>query len=106
MYLCLITSSRRFNGRRAWEIFFRLACLHVLFWLGGSPERLAELYKTHIPVPGRDGPSNPTGLLRRRRADLGDLLNKQRIVDGLLKRLVEACARPTEPCLGNVPICG
>jgi len=59
----LITSSRRFNGRRAWEIFFRLACLHVLFWLGGSPERLAELYKTHTPVPGiQDGPSNPTDL--------------------------------------------
>jgi hypothetical protein len=37
--------------------------LHMLFWLGGSPERLAELYKTHTPVPLiQDGPSNPTDL--------------------------------------------
>ena len=47
----LITSSRRFKGRRASEIFSRLAWLHVLFWLGASPEWLAEIYNAQAWRP-------------------------------------------------------
>jgi rSAM/selenodomain-associated transferase 2 len=42
----LITSSRRFEGRRPREIFFGWAKLHLLLWLGVSPSRLAEIYNT------------------------------------------------------------
>jgi hypothetical protein len=45
----LITSSRRFDGRWAVEIVYGRIKLHVLFWLGMSPDRLAEIYKTHAP---------------------------------------------------------
>lgn len=45
----LITSSRRFEGRRAVVIVRGWIALHVLFWLGISPDRLAEIYKTHAP---------------------------------------------------------
>jgi len=47
----LITSSRRFEGRRAVKIIYGWVRLHVLFWLGVSPDRLAEIYKTHTPSP-------------------------------------------------------
>lgn len=47
----LITSSRRFKGRGPREIFFDWARLHLLFWLGVSPDRLAEIYKLHAPPP-------------------------------------------------------
>jgi rSAM/selenodomain-associated transferase 2 len=40
----LITSSRRFQ-RRPLAIFCRWVRLHVLFWLGESPERLAVIYQ-------------------------------------------------------------
>jgi hypothetical protein len=42
----LITSSRRFEGRRAVKIIYGWVRLHVLFWLGVSPDRLAEIYNT------------------------------------------------------------
>jgi hypothetical protein len=45
----LITSSRGFEGRRPREIFFGWVRLHILFSLGVSPERLADIYKTHAP---------------------------------------------------------
>jgi rSAM/selenodomain-associated transferase 2 len=46
----LITSSRRFDGRRPVEIVYGWVKLHILYWLGVSPDRLAELYKTrHAP---------------------------------------------------------
>lgn len=45
----LITSSRRFQGRRALEIVYGWIKLHVLFYLGVSPERLAQIYATHVP---------------------------------------------------------
>src|SRR4029077_2657639 len=51
----LITSSRRFEGRRAVEIIYGWGRLHVLFWLGVSPDRLAEIYKTHTPSPTDQG---------------------------------------------------
>jgi rSAM/selenodomain-associated transferase 2 len=51
----LITSSRRFEGRRAVEIIYGWVRLHVLFWLGVSPDRLAEIYKTHTPSPTDQG---------------------------------------------------
>ena len=47
----LITSSRRFDRRYPLEIFLGWVRLHVLFWLGASPDWLAELYKTHSPPP-------------------------------------------------------
>jgi glycosyltransferase involved in cell wall biosynthesis len=45
----LITSSRRFEGRRPAEIISGLVKLHVLFWLGVSPARLAEIYQMRAP---------------------------------------------------------
>lgn len=51
----LITSSRRFEGRGPREIFFDWARLHLLFWLGVSPDRLAEIYKLHAPPPEISG---------------------------------------------------
>ena len=45
----LITSSRRFEGRRAVEIVYGWVGLHALYWLGVSPDRLAEIYETHAP---------------------------------------------------------
>jgi rSAM/selenodomain-associated transferase 2 len=45
----LITSSRRFAGLRPWQMLFVWIRLHVLFWLGVSPDRLAEFYKTQAP---------------------------------------------------------
>ena len=45
----LITSSRRFEGRRAVEIIYGWVRLHVLFWLGVSPDKLAQIYRTHAP---------------------------------------------------------
>ncbi|HKX09749.1 MAG TPA: TIGR04283 family arsenosugar biosynthesis glycosyltransferase [Stellaceae bacterium] len=40
----LITSSRKFEGRRASAIVWGWVVVHVLYWLGVSPERLARLY--------------------------------------------------------------
>jgi hypothetical protein len=44
----LITSSRRFEGRRLLGIFFGSVRPNALFWVGVSPDRLAEIYKTHV----------------------------------------------------------
>lgn len=40
----LVTSSRRFEGRRPPAIILGWARIHLLYWLGASPERLAVLY--------------------------------------------------------------
>jgi hypothetical protein len=56
----LITSSRRFERRHHLKIVYGWAKLHALFWLGVSPDRLAEIYKTHAPPPEIEGA--PTGL--------------------------------------------
>ena len=40
----LTTSSRKFAGHRASAIMFGWAVIHVLYWLGVPPERLARLY--------------------------------------------------------------
>jgi rSAM/selenodomain-associated transferase 2 len=45
----LITSSRRFEKRRPLEIVYGWVRLHVLYWLGVSPDRLAEIYRTQAP---------------------------------------------------------
>jgi rSAM/selenodomain-associated transferase 2 len=42
----LVTSSRRFLGRNPVEIVYGWVRLHVLFWLGVSPRRLSEIYRT------------------------------------------------------------
>ena len=47
----LITSSRRFEKRRPARIVYGWVRLHVLFWLGVSPDRLAKIYKTDVPPP-------------------------------------------------------
>jgi len=40
----LTTSSRKFAGRRASFIMWGWVVIHVLYWLGVSPDRLARLY--------------------------------------------------------------
>jgi rSAM/selenodomain-associated transferase 2 len=45
----LTTSSRRFEGRHPAAIVYGWIKLHVLFWLGVSPDRLAAMYRTQAP---------------------------------------------------------
>jgi rSAM/selenodomain-associated transferase 2 len=45
----LITSSRRFEDRRPAKIIYAWVKLHLLFWLGVSPDRLAEIYRMRTP---------------------------------------------------------
>ena len=45
----LVTSSRRFEGRRPLEILCGLVTIHALFWLGVSPDRLVEIYRSQVP---------------------------------------------------------
>lgn len=40
----LVTSSRKFAGRRPVAIFCGWSLLHVLYWLGVSPQRLVRIY--------------------------------------------------------------
>ena len=47
----LITSSRRFERRHPLQMVCLWIWLHVLFWLGVSPDRLAEIYNTQAPLP-------------------------------------------------------
>ena len=42
----LVTSSRRFAGRHPVAILCGLVRIHVLYWLGVSPDRLSEIYRT------------------------------------------------------------
>ena len=60
----LITSSRRFDRRHPLNIVYGWAKLHALFWLGVSPDRLAEIYKTHAPLTEIEevpiGPESPS----------------------------------------------
>ena len=41
---CVVTSSRRFEGRSFALIFARWSLLQCLYWLGVSPHTLARLY--------------------------------------------------------------
>ena len=50
----MITSSRRFKGRCPAEIVYGWIKLHIQFWLGVSPDRLAESYRRCAP------PTNPS----------------------------------------------
>ena len=62
----LITSSRRFEGRRPVEIVYGWVRLHALYWLGVSPDRLAEIYKAYAPpATGRRALPDPGGLRSR-----------------------------------------
>lgn len=45
----LITSSRRFHDRHAMAIIFGWIKLHVLFWCGVAPDRLARMYRAQQP---------------------------------------------------------
>lgn len=58
----LITSSRRFEKRLPLQMVYVWIRLHVLFWLGVSPDRLAEIYRTQAPRPEVE--TAPTGLER------------------------------------------
>ena len=50
---CVVTSSRRFEGRSFALTFARWSLLQSLYWLGVSPHTLARLY---APVRGaREG---------------------------------------------------
>ncbi len=42
----IISSSRRFAGRKPWRIVSGWIVLHTLYYLGVSPERLARLYNS------------------------------------------------------------
>jgi len=53
----LVTSSRRFEGRHPLKIVCALIILHILFWLGVSPDRLAEIYRRHRPRTNTAQPS-------------------------------------------------
>src|SRR5262249_53168885 len=62
----LITSSRRFEGRRAVEIIYGWVRVHALFWLGVSPDELAEIYKACAPpATGSRALPDPGGLRSR-----------------------------------------
>jgi len=45
----LVTSSRRFAGRHPVEIVSGWIRIHLLYWLGVSPDRLNEIYRTQAP---------------------------------------------------------
>lgn len=51
----VVTSSRRFDGRRPWRIFTQWLVIHALYHARVSPDRLAKLYRstTHKPVTRR-----------------------------------------------------
>jgi hypothetical protein len=53
----LVTSSRRFEGRHPLKIVCGWIKLHILFWLGVSPDRLAEIYRKHAPRANAARPS-------------------------------------------------
>lgn len=40
----LVTSSRKFAGRHPAAIFWGWSVVHILYWLGVAPERLARIY--------------------------------------------------------------
>ena len=47
----LVTSSRRFERRHPLEIVYGWVKIHALYWLGVSPDRLVEIYRTQVPPP-------------------------------------------------------
>lgn len=47
----LITSSRRFERHHPLRMVQVWTKLHLLFWLGVSPDRLAEIYRAQAPRP-------------------------------------------------------
>ena len=46
----LVTSSRRFERRHPLEIVCGWVRIHALYWLGVSPDRLIEIYRTQAPL--------------------------------------------------------
>jgi rSAM/selenodomain-associated transferase 2 len=51
----LVTSSRRFGGRRPAAIVWGWIRIHLLYTFGTSPERLARLYRSETHRPGGAG---------------------------------------------------
>lgn len=58
----LLTSSRRFRGRRPVEIVWGWIKIHVLFWLGVAPDRLARLYDSSRQRERRAGGTGGSSL--------------------------------------------
>lgn len=52
----LVTSSRRFEGRAPMAIVYGWIKLHLMFWFGASPDRLARIYAAQAPVRGSRSP--------------------------------------------------
>jgi rSAM/selenodomain-associated transferase 2 len=54
----LVTSSRKFAGRHPVAIFWGWSVVHILYWLGVAPERLARIYYPpgwrQVAAAGRD----------------------------------------------------
>lgn len=48
----VITSSRRFDGRKPWRIFLQWVVIHILYHARVNPHRLARLYRSvhHAPA--------------------------------------------------------
>jgi GT2 family glycosyltransferase len=51
----VVTSSRRFDGRRPWRIYAQWVLIHMLYYLQLSPDFLAKLYRStsHRPAINR-----------------------------------------------------
>ena len=51
----LVTSSRRFDGRRPAAIVWGWIRIHLLYYFGASPDRLARRYQSETHRPGGAG---------------------------------------------------
>ncbi len=49
----ILTSSRRFEGRRKWQIIWQWTSLHILYYIGASHGFLAKIYRSEIHSPAR-----------------------------------------------------
>lgn len=67
----LVTSSRRFEDRHAVEIIYGWTKLHLLFWLGISPDRLAAIYAMQRPYRRRGFPGDQVHSRSASRGTLG-----------------------------------
>lgn len=50
----VITSSRRFNGRKPWRIFLQWVVIHALYHAHVSPRHLARLYRSASHTPAAE----------------------------------------------------
>jgi len=52
----VLTSARRFGGRRKWRIIWQWINLHILYYIGASHTFMAKVYRSeaHSPAKGRE----------------------------------------------------